>query len=162
MIPTSAPHGRTPLYHWHVRHGARMANRDGWQVPLVCSSVEQEVAAARSGVALADISALEPEPAGQGLAGLWLLGPRVDEVLRQLTSLDLAASLPRGARAETGVAGIHALLIRTNSIPLENVQLHIAWDLGEYVWENLLHAGRQVGIVPLGLDALDMLRRPGG
>jgi glycine cleavage system aminomethyltransferase T len=135
-----------------------MANRNGWQVPLVYSSMEQEVAAARTGVALADISALEPENVGQGLAGLWLLGPRTDEVLRQLTSLDLAASLPRGARAETGLAGVHGLLVRTNTVPVENVQLHVAWDLGEYVWESLLHAGHRAGIVPLGLDALGDIR----
>jgi len=53
---TRAP-ARTPLHHWHVAHGARIADRDGWKIPFSYSSVDQEVAAVRAGLGLVDVSA---------------------------------------------------------------------------------------------------------
>jgi glycine cleavage system aminomethyltransferase T len=31
------------------------------------------------------------------------------------------------------------------------------WDVAEYVWEKLFHAGQEWKMAPLGLDALDSL-----
>ncbi len=47
----------TPLHHWHLARSAQMGEFAGWQIPLVYSTVAEEVAAARSGAALADVSA---------------------------------------------------------------------------------------------------------
>ena len=66
---------QTPLHHWHVVHGARFAEIDGWQIPAVYTVVEHEIAAARYGVGLADISAF---------AKTNLVGPRVTELARAL------------------------------------------------------------------------------
>jgi sarcosine oxidase subunit alpha len=89
------------------------------------------------------------------LAG-FLLGNEPWAILRQLTSLDVSRkSLPPGSCAETGLAGVHALLIRPSGESDTSVRIYVAWDLAEYVWERLLEAGRAVGIRPVGLDELN-------
>jgi heterotetrameric sarcosine oxidase gamma subunit len=65
------PLARTPLYYWHVAHGAHMMERDGWAIPASYSNVEQEVAAARAGPGLVDVSACGKIAfRGRGAAGL--------------------------------------------------------------------------------------------
>ena len=54
---TTGPLARTPLHAWHVARGARLVERGGWQVPAVYTSPEAELAAARGGAAVADVSA---------------------------------------------------------------------------------------------------------
>jgi len=53
---SSLPTARTPLAHWHAQHGARFDEIHSWQLPVAYSSEDQEVKAARTGLALADIS----------------------------------------------------------------------------------------------------------
>ncbi len=47
---------RTPLYAWHVEHGARMVPFGGWDMPVQYTSVIEEHKAVRSGAGLFDIS----------------------------------------------------------------------------------------------------------
>jgi glycine cleavage system aminomethyltransferase T len=227
MTPATAPLSQTPLHHWHAAHGARFVERDGWLVPAAYAGAEQEAAAARAGLALADVSAfakmslLGPGVAeaahqlcgadhaarpctaaplqhgGPGLAcrltsdhllllasataraplaeavahlhhehapmvldvtstyaGFWLLGPRSEDVLRRLTSLDPAALAAPGACAETNLAGVHALLAPSPELAVPSLRVCVSWDLGEHIWESLLEAGRGTGMVPVGLDTL--------
>jgi sarcosine oxidase subunit alpha len=88
-------------------------------------------------------------------AAFLLLGPHVEDVLRQLTSFDVSArAFPDGTCAETGVAGVQALLVRVPGMSLTTVYLGVAWDVGEYVWERLLEVGRACGGMAIGHDAL--------
>jgi glycine cleavage system aminomethyltransferase T len=88
-------------------------------------------------------------------AGFCLVGPRGEEILRRLTQLDVrAAHLPPNACAETALAGVEALLVRSADLSPPAVRIYVSWDVGEYVWERLLEAGRGHGLTPLGLDAL--------
>src|SRR5262245_57319107 len=57
MLDTRSPVARTPLYHWHAAHGAQFAERGGWQGVTAYSGAEREVAAARAGLGVADVSA---------------------------------------------------------------------------------------------------------
>jgi glycine cleavage system aminomethyltransferase T len=75
MATVAAPPARTPLHHWHAAHGARLVDRDGWQVPAVYTDVERETAAARTGLGVADVSAF---------AKAGLFGPGVTEVVSHL------------------------------------------------------------------------------
>jgi len=85
-------------------------------------------------------------------AGFEVLGPRLDELLRRLTHQDVRpTALPMNSCAETALAGVEALLVRSAEGP---VRIYVGWDLGEYVWERLLEAGREVPITPVGLEAL--------
>jgi hypothetical protein len=45
-----------PLARWHAQHGARFDEIDCWQVPVVYSSEDREAEAARTGLAIADVS----------------------------------------------------------------------------------------------------------
>jgi aminomethyltransferase len=214
MVPP--PVARTPLHAWHAERGARFADSGGWLVPAAYAGAEQEAAAARSGVGLADVSALgklsalgrgvagcvsslagdgraarpggvarfaeglacrlradhlllvgtttgtaalEARLAGQPLvlsdatsayAGFCLTGPRVEEVLRHLTAVEV---LP-GACAETALAGVHALLVGPPHSALPVRYVLVGWDLGEFVWERLLHAGRGYGMTVVGAEGL--------
>lgn len=47
---------RTPLYDWHVAHGARMVEFGGWEMPVQYSSIVDEHHAVRKAAGLFDIS----------------------------------------------------------------------------------------------------------
>jgi glycine cleavage system aminomethyltransferase T len=231
MTLATAPLSRTPLHHWHAAHGAQFVERDGWLVPAVYSGVEQELAAARTGLALADVSAFakvsllgpgvveaaehlagagravrpctaaplhrggpglacrlttdhllllasttatapltealahgRPAPAllerdvTSNHAQFWLLGRRIEDVLRRLTSLPPTALAAPGACAETNLAGVHALLIPSPELTVPSLRVCVSWDLGEYVWESVAEQGQELGIVPCGLGTLALLR----
>jgi heterotetrameric sarcosine oxidase gamma subunit len=155
MPDARTPVARTPLHHWHAAHGARFIARDGWQVVVAFSDAQREADAARAGLGLADISAsADASP----LAGCWVIGPHCEEFLRRLTQLDVRpCSFPMNARAETALAGVEALLVRSAELSLPSVRIYVAWDVAEYVWERMLEAGRDLGITPVGLDALALL-----
>jgi sarcosine oxidase subunit alpha len=224
-----APAARAPLHHWHAGRGARFTDRAGWQIVLAYSTPEREIEAARSGLALADVSATAktslrgpgvadlarglgaegdvldlhqvgytagpglacrlaayhllllgsvpgspPElPNGEGLvrtdetsdlAGIWVVGPECEGLLRRLTPLDVRVkSLPVNSCAETALAGVEALLVRTAELSLPSLRVYVPWDLGEHVWERMLEAGWDKTITPLGTEALGRLycERPG-
>ncbi|MCI0455366.1 MAG: hypothetical protein L0Z62_00110 [Gemmataceae bacterium] len=221
------PRGRTPLHHWHLARGAQMGEVDGWHTPLAYLGSAQEVAAARSEAALADVSAFpkysllgtavlafveaslpgtaaqKPRgvtglPEGGGLAcrlmadhllllatdtqadslvpylaradlfpglvrqdvttahaAFWLFGPQPEEVLAGLTALDVSPrALPPGACAETGLAGVPALLVRPPALEVSSVLVCVGWEVGEYVWERLLEGGRVAALGHEGLREL--------
>jgi glycine cleavage system aminomethyltransferase T len=217
-----APIAVSPLQAWHTTRGARFAVVDGWQVPSTYSSAAVEVNAARTALALADISflhklsmrhrALASALSGQarrgtvtsvgenkaswacclteehclllsasapddcrrlvrGLpaykpelvfdvtshyAGFALFGPGHGKVLRCLTSFDIGQIGVPGACAETGLAGVHAVLVRPPGF-LAAVQIYVAWDLAEFVCERILEVAGANAIVPLGMEALKAL-----
>ena len=35
--------------------------------------------------------------------------------------------------------------------------MRVSWDVAEYVWERMLEAGRDLGITPVGTEALVLL-----
>jgi glycine cleavage system aminomethyltransferase T len=84
-----------------------------------------------------------------------LLGPRLEQCLRRLTHLDVReSSFPVNTCAETSLAGVEGLLVRPSGLAVPSMQLLVAWDMGEYVWERVLEAGQGCGMTAIGLDAL--------
>lgn len=66
---------RTPLYDWHVAHGARMVEFAGWSMPVQYSTIIEEHNATRNACGIADISHMgrirfEGPGAEEFLAGL--------------------------------------------------------------------------------------------
>jgi glycine cleavage system aminomethyltransferase T len=165
--PGSPPLARSPLHHRHVALGARLGAVDGWQVPLGYGDTAAELAAARTGAALADVTAFPRlGPLGNAaaqhdllptLAGFWLFGPHTEQIIPRLSALN-GAALPEGGCAETAFAGVHALLLRPPGTPVPSLRLWVAWDVAEYVWDRILEAGRGA-VVLLGHDALRELLR---
>ncbi len=90
-------------------------------------------------------------------AGICLAGNQVEELLRRVTSLPLTTRLTPGCCAETGLAGVHALLVRTPRGSPPFLLVYVAWDQAEYVWDRLLDAGRAWDIATLGVDSLTAL-----
>ena len=93
-------------------------------------------------------------------AAFWLLGPRTDDVLRSLSHHDVAG-MPPNSCAETGLAGVPAILIRPPIPAMPSMQILIGWDVAEYVWESIFQTGKRWKITPVGLDALDVILNQG-
>jgi aminomethyltransferase len=226
-MPDYSPQARTPLQDWHNKRGVRFIDSDSWRLPAAYDHVEKEIASARAGAGLADLTGFakvsvrgtevaaiarilgkdesellvrnvssgmlgaeilacrpttdhlllfangtETDPIRQlaakwtavhqvsisdessALVGFALVGEGGDAVLRRLTTLDVAIrALPPGSCAETSLADVHVLLVRLPGRAQNRMQIYAAWDVGEYLWESLLEAGRKEGLVPIGLEA---------
>jgi len=93
------------------------------------------------------------------LSAFALVGPRAQEVLAKLTSLDLRPhTFPDGACAQGGLAKVHVIILREDWGRLPAYRLLVGRDLGEYAWEVLREAGEHLGLVPFGLAAAGLLR----
>ena len=89
-------------------------------------------------------------------------GPRSRELLRKLTALDLGAeAFPDLACAQTGIAGVHAMILRVDVRALLSFQVCCGREFGAFVWDALLDAGREFGVRPVGLAALRTLSAEG-
>lgn len=88
---------------------------------------------------------------------LALQGPKAEQILQKLTDLDLS-QMPRFT-AKTGVvAGIMTLVGRTGYTGEDGFELYFAADQAERMWDALLKAGKEEGLLPCGLAARDSLR----
>lgn len=93
------------------------------------------------------------------LAAINLAGPRSREVLLRLTDLDLSPEvLPYLAAVQGKVAGIPVLILRIGFVGELGYEMHCLAEYGEYLWEALLEAGRESGIIPFGVEAQRVLR----
>ena len=94
-------------------------------------------------------------------AALLLAGPHSRVVLQRLTALDVSdPALPDMACARTGLAHVHATILRQDLGPLPAYWLLVGWEYGAYAWDSVLHAGESFDITPIGLEALQQLRGP--
>jgi sarcosine oxidase subunit alpha len=93
------------------------------------------------------------------LAAVNLAGPRARAVLARVCDTDVsAAALPYLAAAEVTVAGIPATLLRMGFVGEVAFELHVPADRGAALWEALLAAGADLGLVPFGVEAQRVLR----
>ncbi len=88
-------------------------------------------------------------------------GPRAAAILQPFVAVDLA-QLKYYAGVETTACGVPALLARTGYTGEDGFELFVAWDDGVTVWDTLLAAGADRGLVPVGLGARDTLRLEAG
>jgi aminomethyltransferase len=72
---------KTPLYDWHIRHGAKMVDFAGWQMPLSYAGVLAEHQAVREACGLFDIS---------HMGEIYFEGPDAKKTVRALTTNDVA------------------------------------------------------------------------
>ena len=72
---------RTPLYQWHLEHGAHMVQFAGFEMPLYYSSIKEEHLAVREKAGLFDISHM-----GEFL----IYGPEAFEFLQYVTTNDVS------------------------------------------------------------------------
>jgi aminomethyltransferase len=88
---------------------------------------------------------------------LALQGPRAQEILQPLTTIDLP-SLRYYHFAEGMVDGHPAMVSRTGYTGEDGFELFVAPDAAVAVWRKLIEAGGPAGLVAAGLGARDTLR----
>ena len=88
---------------------------------------------------------------------LALQGPRAQELLQELTTLDLAR-IAFYHFAEGLVQGEPAIVARTGYTGEDGFEIFVSPGAAEPLWRALLEAGRPRGLVPAGLGARDTLR----
>ncbi|MBE3576424.1 MAG: glycine cleavage system aminomethyltransferase GcvT [Limnochordales bacterium] len=104
-----------------------------------------------------------PQPnlidASDSIALLAVQGPRAEEILRSIASLETPLSELRYFWCDWGrVAGVPALVARTGYTGEDGFELYIDVQEAEAVWDALLAAGSPKGLTPAGLGARDTLR----
>ncbi len=94
-----------------------------------------------------------------GLAGVALVGPRACDVLAAVTEFDVAPdSLGNVACAQSAFAKVRGTLLRIDLGELPVYELYFDRSYGEYMWEALLTATGDGWLVPIGAEAMDLLR----
>lgn len=91
------------------------------------------------------------------MALLALQGPAAQQVLAQLTEVDLP-SLGYYRFTESLVAGVLAVVSRTGYTGEDGFELYVNAEDAIRLWRSLLNAGEAFGILPCGLGCRDTLR----
>lgn len=107
----------------------------------------------RTGVTLADDTL--------NTAMLAIQGPQALAIVQTLTQEDLG-TLQRYHIRLGDLANIDAMLARTGYTGEDGLEVIVAADRAEEVWNAVLQAGRQRGLQPAGLGARDTLRTEAG
>jgi len=93
------------------------------------------------------------------LAAVNVAGPRTRELLGRLTELDLS---PEGFKyldaKRAPIADVPALALRIGFVGELGYELHVPSPYGEHLWDALLDAGRDLGVLPFGLEPQRVLR----
>ena len=97
------------------------------------------------------------ENAGPRYSQIAVQGPLATGIVQKLTALDLS-SIKRYHFADGKVAGVDSRCARTGYTGEDGWELYVANDAAVPVWQKLMEAGKDVGLVPCGLGARNTLR----
>jgi aminomethyltransferase len=122
------------------------------------SNRESVVEALNERLGSANVSVEDASPRTSLIA---VQGPNAREILAPLTDVDLD-SLKYYAIAQGSVAGSDAWVARTGYTGEDGFELFIPWETAPELWQTLLEAGQEHGLVPAGLGARDTLRLEAG
>ena len=100
---------------------------------------------------------VEVRDASRGYAQIALQGPRAQEILQGLVTIDLR-SIRTYRFAEADVRGARSIVSRTGYTGEDGFEIYGPAGAAEDLFKALLDAGRPHGIVPCGLGARDTLR----
>ncbi|MCM3316232.1 glycine cleavage system aminomethyltransferase GcvT [Rummeliibacillus stabekisii] len=89
---------------------------------------------------------------------LALQGPLAEEVLQQLTDVDLSTIKPFHLKQHVEVAGFDTLVSRTGYTGEDGFEIYGANDAIVALWDKILEAGKEKGVLPCGLGSRDTLR----
>ncbi|MGH9588425.1 MAG: glycine cleavage system aminomethyltransferase GcvT [Acidobacteriaceae bacterium] len=94
---------------------------------------------------------------------LAIQGPRAAETLAKLTNVDLAGIKPYWFKWGTVCGLANTLVARTGYTGEDGFEIYVPSDVptSERVWNEVLEAGKEFGIVPCGLGARNTLRLEG-
>ena len=91
-------------------------------------------------------------------AQLALQGPKAIDILKRLTDEKFIPQKNYHAVLDAQVGGIPCIVSRTGYTGEDGVELYVATDKAEEMWNLLLETGKDDGLIPCGLGARDTLR----
>lgn len=92
-------------------------------------------------------------------AQLAIQGPAAEGILQKLVpDLDLGEIRPFKFRQEVRINGVPALVSRTGYTGEDGFEIYSRSEEAPKLWQDLLEAGEEVGLLPCGLGARDTLR----
>lgn len=123
-------------------------------VAAVEQAFKQHVGAANGCVHLTNLTS--------ALVAVHLVGPYSHELLHKLTALDLSPlQFPDLTCAQGSVARVHALVVRADVGSELAYEVYCGREYGEYLWDTLMDAGQEFGVVSFGAAAQRLLRAEG-
>jgi sarcosine oxidase subunit alpha len=94
-----------------------------------------------------------------GYGSINVAGPRAREVFSKLTECDLTReAFPYMACRQALVNGISCILLRIGFVGETGWEIHCPAESAEELWNSLLTAGADFGILPFGVEAQRLLR----
>ncbi|SDW30531.1 aminomethyltransferase [Marininema mesophilum] len=89
---------------------------------------------------------------------LALQGPLAQSVLQKLTETDLNAIKLFRFVEDVELTGVHGLVSRTGYTGEDGFEIYLPAEDASVLWNKILQAGEDVGVIPCGLGARDTLR----
>jgi aminomethyltransferase len=108
-------------------------------------------------IAKANRQGARVEFASNRYAQLAIQGPNALPTLQKLPATELAA-IPYYHFTDGSVSGTRARIARTGYTGEDGIEIYIAPEQAERLWNEILHAGQEFGIKPCGLGARNTLR----
>ncbi len=91
-----------------------------------------------------------------------LQGPAAEAVLARVAGFDPSALKFFTFTDGVSVGGIPAIVSRTGYTGEDGFEIYVPWEKGAELWDLLLDAGKDSGLIPIGLGARDSLRFEAG
>jgi aminomethyltransferase len=92
------------------------------------------------------------------VAQLAIQGPIAESILQKLTDTDLSAIGFFKFQEGVKLVGTKALVSRTGYTGEDGFEIYLPWADAPKLWEGLIEAGQEEGLLPCGLGARDTLR----
>ncbi|WP_221565522.1 glycine cleavage system aminomethyltransferase GcvT [Alkalihalobacillus sp. TS-13] len=92
------------------------------------------------------------------VAQLALQGPQAEEVLQKLTEYDLSQIGFFKFAEDVEIDGTKALVSRTGYTGEDGFEIYCDSEDAAKIWKTILEAGKEAGVLPIGLGARDTLR----
>lgn len=94
----------------------------------------------------------------ESIAQLAIQGPLAEKILQKLTNTDLSAIKFFKFKENVNINGVIALVSRTGYTGEDGFEIYCQQEDGVQLWDMLLEAGKEDGLVPCGLGSRDTLR----
>ncbi|TYS68088.1 glycine cleavage system aminomethyltransferase GcvT [Sutcliffiella horikoshii] len=104
------------------------------------------------------IEEVEVTNISDNIAQLAIQGPVAEKVLQKLTSTDLSEIKFFKFKENVDINGISALVSRTGYTGEDGFEIYCQQEDAVNLWNTLLEAGKEEGLVPCGLGSRDTLR----
>ncbi len=98
------------------------------------------------------------ENVSESYAQLALQGPKAQDILQKLTEFDLASLKFFRFAKDVNVNGVSVIVSRSGYTGEDGFEIYADAQFAPQLWESILEAGKDEGLVPAGLGARDTLR----